>query len=69
MKATTVLLDNDGRRSGNDRRIFSYAEYFPERRSGKDRRPGFDRRCNLLLELGSGFITYILGIELFQPST
>lgn len=36
--------DNGGRRSGIDRRIFSYAQYIPERRSGHDRRSGADRR-------------------------
>ncbi len=46
MDNKTLENDNDGRRSGkkNDRRIFSYAEYSPERRSGKDRRSGIDRR-------------------------
>lgn len=38
------LKDNGGRRSGKDRRVFSYAGYLPERRSGKDRRSGLDRR-------------------------
>ncbi|MCD4720751.1 MAG: hypothetical protein K8S13_12980 [Desulfobacula sp.] len=47
MKTNAVLPDNDGRRSGNDRRVFSYAEHFPERRSGEDRRSGFDRRLKL----------------------
>jgi hypothetical protein len=36
--------DNGGRRSGVDRRRFSYARYIPERRSGEDRRSGADRR-------------------------
>ena len=39
-----ILHDNGGRRSGIERREFSYHEYFPERRSGKDRRCGNDRR-------------------------
>jgi hypothetical protein len=38
------LRDNGGRRSGLDRRQFSYSGYLPERRSGKDRRYGPDRR-------------------------
>ena len=38
------LRDNGGRRSGIDRRVFSYAGYLPERRSGKERRSGADRR-------------------------
>ena len=45
MDNKTLVNDNDGRRSGkNDRRIFSCAEYSPERRSVKDRRSGIDRR-------------------------
>jgi hypothetical protein len=38
------LRDNGGRRSGLDRRQFSYSGYLPERRSGEDRRAGSDRR-------------------------
>ncbi len=38
------LRDNDGRRSGIERRQFSYAYHVPERRSGFDRRSGGDRR-------------------------
>ena len=51
-----VLSYNGGRRSGIDRRRFSYTEHIPERRSGKERRSGFDRRLkprisnNLYLE-------------------
>lgn len=36
--------DNGGRRSGIDRRQFSYSDHVPERRSGKERRSGRDRR-------------------------
>jgi hypothetical protein len=36
------FIDNDDRRSGIDRRKFSYAVYIPERRSNKDRRKGSD---------------------------
>ncbi len=36
--------DNAGRRSGIDRRQFSYLVHVPERRSGMDRRGGVDRR-------------------------
>jgi len=36
--------DNGGRRLGIDRRQFSYTMHIPERRSGKERRSGFDRR-------------------------
>lgn len=39
-----VLHDKGGRRLGDDRRIFSYDAHIPERRSGKDRRDGIDRR-------------------------
>lgn len=45
------IRDNGGRRSGIERRRFSYAEHIPERRSGEDRRvsddrrSGVDRRC------------------------
>ena len=42
MKPT--LLDNGGRRLGVDRRQFSYFMHIPERRSGKERRSGLDRR-------------------------
>ena len=39
-----MSLDNGGRRSGGDRRNYSYTLHIPERRSGKDRRSGEDRR-------------------------
>ena len=39
-----ILPDNGGRRSGTDRREFSYTSHIPERRSGKERRSGLDRR-------------------------
>jgi len=39
-----IALDNGGRRSGGDRRCYSYTLHIPERRSGKDRRSGDDRR-------------------------
>ena len=39
--------NNDGRRSGIDRRYFSYSDHIPERRMGSDRRSGKDRRCVL----------------------
>jgi len=44
MKTTVPLFDNGGRRSGADRRVFSYAIHIPEKRSGYDRRSGSDRR-------------------------
>ena len=36
--------DNGGRRSGVDRRQFSYSTHIPERRAEEDRRSGLDRR-------------------------
>ncbi len=38
------LFDSGGRRSGTDRRQFSYDFHIPERRCGQDRRCGLDRR-------------------------
>ena len=38
--------DNGGRRSGIERRGFSFSIHFPERRSGMDRRSGLDRRTS-----------------------
>jgi hypothetical protein len=39
-----ILSENGGRRSNIDRRIISYDMYIPERRFGKERRNGADRR-------------------------
>ena len=36
--------DNGGRRSGVDRRQFTYTAHIPERRKKVDRRSGVDRR-------------------------
>jgi len=41
---TVFDRDNGGRRLGIDRRQFTYTMYFPERRCGKERRGGVDRR-------------------------
>jgi hypothetical protein len=41
------LRDNGGRRSGIDRRQFSYSDHIPERRSSQERRSGLDRRSGL----------------------
>ena len=41
---SNILHNNGGRRSGIERREFSYYVHIPERRSGKDRRSGLDRR-------------------------
>jgi hypothetical protein len=40
-----MLIDNGGRRIEDDRRLYSYNGYLPERRSGEDRRSGLDRRA------------------------
>ena len=40
-----LVKDNGGRRTGVDRRQFSYSIHVPERRSGEDRRSGVDRRA------------------------
>jgi hypothetical protein len=40
-------LDNGGRRSGIDRRQFSYSSHIPERRTNVERRSGADRRNGL----------------------
>jgi len=39
-----TALDNGGRRSGSDRRNYSYTLHIPERRKSGDRRSGDDRR-------------------------
>lgn len=39
-----ALVETGGRRSGIDRRTFSYTCYIPERRMGADRRSGRERR-------------------------
>ena len=38
------IRDNGGRRSGIDRRYYSYSGHIPERRGGEDRRKLDDRR-------------------------
>lgn len=38
------IQDHGGRRSGFERRQFSYSGYIPERRELQDRRAGIDRR-------------------------
>jgi hypothetical protein len=44
------LMDNGGRRLGDDRRLYSYNDYLPERRLGEDRRSGLDRRIKPRLD-------------------
>jgi len=39
-----IFPDKGGRRSGTDRRRFSYAVHIPERRSSIDRRKSLERR-------------------------
>jgi len=41
------MADNGGSRIGIDRRQFNYSIYIPEKRSGRDRRKGFDRRGSI----------------------
>lgn len=48
---TLAISDNGGRRSGIERRLFSYTIHIPERRSGKERRSGVDRRIERVLKL------------------
>jgi hypothetical protein len=43
-KADENLIDNGGRRKDSERRNFEYTAHIPERRSGKDRRDGVERR-------------------------
>ena len=40
------MIDNGGRRSGIDRRQFSYSIHIPEARKGSDRRQDADRRSD-----------------------
>jgi hypothetical protein len=44
VQSVAVTWDNGGRRSGIDRRKFTYSDHIPERRLGKERRSGLDRR-------------------------
>ena len=47
------MADNGGTRSGTDRRKFQYTACIPEKRSGRDRRKGFDRRSPIARRRGS----------------
>ncbi|MCP4367618.1 MAG: hypothetical protein GY797_05830 [Deltaproteobacteria bacterium] len=49
LKSQFAAQDNGGRRSGEDRREFTYSDYTPERRSANGRRSGFDRRIKLYI--------------------
>ena len=44
LKDLVALIDNGGRRLGQDRRKYIHLGPVLEKRSGKDRRSGFDRR-------------------------
>ena len=46
------MIDNGGTRLGVDRRKFEYTTYIPEKRSGRDRRKGFDRRSPIARRRG-----------------
>ena len=47
MNMVMQLIDNGGRRTGIERRQFSYTNHIPEMRSGGDRRGNGDRRSGL----------------------
>jgi hypothetical protein len=44
LRNVVFVEDNGGRRSGLDRRRLWIPAYYPERRSGQDRRNGLERR-------------------------
>jgi hypothetical protein len=46
-KIILELRDYGGRRTGLDRRYFSYSDHIPERRHGEDRRSHGERRSAL----------------------
>jgi hypothetical protein len=46
-KAGVSMEDNGGRRSGIERRQFSFNAHIPERRHGENRRSGKDRRSGM----------------------
>ncbi|MEJ2168772.1 MAG: hypothetical protein P8X90_24925 [Desulfobacterales bacterium] len=45
-KAPVDMIDNGGRRLGIERREFTYSDYYPERRTGIDRRIHPERRTD-----------------------
>ena len=45
-----LFIDNGGRRTGLERRQYTYSGYIPERRVLKDRRNGSDRRKKKITE-------------------
>ena len=48
-----LLSDNGGRRSGTDRRRYSYTVHIPERRYSEERRQKSDRRSKQALHVTS----------------
>jgi len=46
-----ILPNNVGRRSGIERREFSYNQHIPEQRYGEDRRSGKDRKGLLAMKV------------------
>ena len=48
-KLEPIIYDNGGNRIGIDRRQFEYTAFIPERRSGTDRRKGYDRRNSIVI--------------------
>lgn len=62
-----ILSDHGGRRTGVDRRVLAAEFPFePERRSGEDRRNGFERR--LEARFVSGGIKNLNAIKFEKPS-
>ncbi len=46
-----LFIDNGGRRTGIERRQYTYSGYIPERRVRNDRRNGIDRRAGQTAEV------------------
>lgn len=59
--------DNGGRRLGAERRSFSYTYYIPERRDGRDRRQGKERRMSHRPKIGPKVLTPQRDDQLDQP--
>ena len=57
-----MIVDNGGRRFEKDRRKFSYSSHIPERRGGKDRRSGQDRRKTSRLFSRTDLLVLLLNI-------
>ncbi|MGD2272954.1 MAG: hypothetical protein PVI06_21330 [Desulfobacterales bacterium] len=51
IETLNLMVDNGGRRSRMDRRVFSYGVVLDDRRSGGDRRSGRDRRISPQIKL------------------